>query len=64
VTIYDEAIKALQSNEPELAILIIKQIVDGIAKAKEKEVFELQPTIEPVLEKSTAFLNFNGWEAA
>ena len=66
MTLYDEAIISLMKNEPELAILQIRQVQYEQRKAevlREEEEFALQPDVSYIV-RSTDFLPFQGWEAA
>lgn len=63
---FDAAIHSLLMNDPELAILQIRQAMYEIKKAeilREEEDFALQPDVSH-LHRSTDFLPFQGWEAA
>ena len=60
MNIYDEAIEALLNHDPELAIHLIRQTQNELRELQEQKQ---QPLIVEV-NKTTDFLNFNGWEAA
>lgn len=61
---FDEAIKALMDNDPELAIHLIRTAVTARMRVNE-EPFELVESVANDIVSSTDFLKFNGyWESA
>jgi len=61
---FDEAIKALMDNDPELAIHLIRTVVTARMRVNE-EPFELVESVANDIVSSTDFLKFNGyWESA
>lgn len=59
---FDEAIKALIDNDPELAIHLIRTVVTAHLRVNE-EPFELVESVANEMVSTTDFLKFNGeWE--